>query len=130
VIPVLLVVALGVAVLAWVALPLRRGPELDVPLPSQQLEEANAEKRAALVAIVDLENERVTGKLSESDFEVLRSEYETQALVALREADALRDSTFDDDELEKEIADLRERLRCPNCGAARRPGEPCAQCGS
>jgi len=130
VIPVLLIAALGVGVLAWVALPLRRGPELDEPLPSQQIEEANDKKRAALVAIVDLENERATGKLSESDFAVLRTEYETQALVALREADALRDSTFDDDELEKEIAALRERLRCPNCGAARRPGEPCEQCGS
>ena len=129
-IPVLLIAALGVGVLAWVALPLRRGPELDEPLPSQQIEEANDKKRAALVAIVDLENERATGKLSESDFAVLRTEYETQALVALREADALRDSTFDDDELEKEIAALRERLRCPNCGAARRPGEPCEQCGS
>jgi len=130
VIPVLLIAALGVAVLAWVVLPLRRGPELDEPLPSQQLEEAHAKKGAALVAIVDLENERATGKLAESDFAVLRTEYERQALVALREADALRDSTFDDDGLEKEIAALRERLRCPNCGAARRPGEPCEQCGS
>lgn len=129
-IPVLLIAALGVAVLAWVVLPMRRGPQLDEPLPSQHLEEANAKKRAALVAIVDLENERATGKLSESDFAVLRTEYETQALVALREADALRDSTFDDDELEKEIAVLRERLTCPNCRAARRPGEPCEQCGS
>lgn len=129
-IPMLLVVALALTVLAWVALPLRRGTKVDEPLPSQQLEEANAKKRAALMAIVDIENERATGKLSTSDFLALRAEYETQALVALREADALRDSTFDDDELEKEIAAIRERLRCPNCGAARRPGEPCEQCGS
>ena len=129
-IPILLVAALGIAVLAWVALPLRRGPEVDEPLPSQQLEEANAKKRAALVAIVDIENERATGKLSQTDFVALRSEYETKALLALREADALRDSTFDDDELEKEIAAIRERLRCPECGAARRPGEPCTRCGS
>ncbi len=129
-IPILLVAALGIAVLAWVALPLRRGPEVDEPLPLQQLEEANAKKRAALVAIVDIENERATGKLSQTDFVALRSEYETKALLALREADALRDSTFDDDELEKEIAAIRERLRCPKCGAARRPGEPCTRCGS
>jgi cytochrome c-type biogenesis protein CcmH/NrfF len=130
VIPVLVIAALALVVLAWVALPLRRGPQIDDPLPSQQLEEAHAKKRAALVAILDLENEQATGKLSAGDFAVLRSEYETQALAALREADALRDSTFDDDEVEKEIAALRERLRCPNCGAARRPGEQCEQCGS
>jgi hypothetical protein len=130
VIPILLIAALGIAVLVWVARPLRRGPVVDEPLPSQQLEEANAKKRGALLAIVDIENERVTGKLSQTDFMALRSEYETQALLALREADALRDSTFDDEELEKEIAAIRERLRCPNCGAARRPGEPCERCGS
>jgi hypothetical protein len=130
VIPAFLIAVLGLVVLAWVALPLRRGPQVDAPLPSLKLEEANAKKRAALVAILDLENEQAAGKLSDGDFAVLRAEYETQALAALREADALRDSTFDDDDLEKEIAALRERLRCPNCGAARRPGEPCEQCGS
>jgi len=130
VIPALLIAVLGLVVLAWAALPLRRGPQVDAPLPSLQLEEAHAKKRAALVAILDLENEQAAGKLSDGDFAVLRAEYETQALAALREADALRDSTFDDDELEQEIAALRERLRCPSCGAARRPGEPCEQCGS
>jgi hypothetical protein len=130
VISVGLIAVLGLAVLAWVAVPLRRGPQVDEPLPSLQLEEANAKKRAALVAILDLEAEQASGKLSSGDFAVLRSEYETKALLALREADALRDSTFDDDELEREIAAIRERLRCPNCGAARRPGEPCKRCGS
>jgi hypothetical protein len=130
VIPVLLIAALGLAVLAWVSLPLRRGPKIDEPLPPLQLEEAHAKKRAALVAILDLEDEHATGKLSAGDFAVLRSEYETKALLALREADALRDSTFDDDDLEKEIAAIRERLRCPNCGTARRPGEPCNRCGA
>ncbi|MGH2776833.1 MAG: hypothetical protein ACRDJT_15590 [Actinomycetota bacterium] len=126
----LLIATLALAVLAWVAVPLRRGPKVDEPLPSMQLEEAEARKRAALVAIVDIETERATGKLSEGDFVALRADYETQALVALREADALRDSTYDDDELEQEIAAIRERLRCPDCGAARRQGEPCDQCGS
>jgi len=130
VIQALLVVTLALAVLAWVVVPLRRGPKVDEPLPSLQLEEADARKRAALVAIVDLETERATGKLSEGDFVTLRAGYEEQALVALREADALRDSTDDDEELEHEIAAIRERLRCPDCGAARRPGESCEQCGS
>jgi hypothetical protein len=130
VIPALLVSALVLVVLAWVTLPLRRGPRLDDPQPAGALEEARTRKRDALVAILDLENERATGKLSESDFVALRLECEAQALTALREADALRDSTVDDDELEAEIAALRERLRCPNCGAARRPGEPCERCGA
>ncbi|MGH2698440.1 MAG: hypothetical protein ACRDJL_04480 [Actinomycetota bacterium] len=129
-IPVLLIVLLALGALVWVTLPVRRGPRVDGPPPAQELDEANARKRAALLAIVDLENERATGKLSQTDFTVLRLEYEAQALAALREADALRDSTLDDDELETEIAAVRERLRCPRCGAARRPGRPCEQCGA
>jgi cytochrome c-type biogenesis protein CcmH/NrfF len=130
VIPALLVSLLVLAALAWVTLPLRLGPRVDAPQPARALEEARARKKEALLAILDLENERATGKLSESDFGSLRLEYEARALTALREVDALRDSTVDDDELEAEIAALKERLRCPNCGASRPPGGPCDQCGA
>jgi hypothetical protein len=129
-IPALLISVLVLAALAWVTVPLRRGPRVDAPQPAQALEEAQAKKKEALMAILDLENERATGKLSESDFAGLRLEYEAQALTALREADALRDSTVDDDELEAEIAALKERLRCPNWGAGRPLGGPCDQCGA
>jgi len=148
VIPALLVAAVALGVLAWVTLPLRKGPRgrlggtaeqnrIDAPEPSRELEEAVADKRAALMAIVDIENERAVGKMSQADFDALKAEYEAQALTALRAADALRDSAERppqepewDDELELEIAALRERLSCPNCGAARTPGEACEQCGN
>lgn len=135
-IPALLVVAAALVVLAWVTLPLRRGHALDAPEPPRALEEAVADRRAALMAIVDIENERAVGKMSQADFDALKAEYEGQALTALRTADALRASAARshepewDDELELEIAAVRERLRCPNCGAARTPGEACEQCGN
>ena len=146
-IPVLLVAAVALVVVAWVMLPLRRGPRgrLDgtaeqrgqvTPEPSRALEEAVADKRSALMAIVDIENERAVGKLSQADFDTLKAEYEGQALTALRTADALRASAARsgepewDDELEREIAAVRERLSCPNCGAARTPGKACEQCGN
>lgn len=136
-IPALLVAAVALVVLAWVTLPLRKGHALDAPEPSRELEEAVADKRAALMAIVDIENERAVGKMSQADFDALRAEYEAKALTALRAADALRASPARsphqpewDDELELEIAAVRERLRCPNCGAARTPGEACEQCGN
>jgi hypothetical protein len=136
VIPALLVAIIGLGVLAWVTLPLRGGRSEDAPELSRALEEALADKRAALMAIVDIENERAVGKMSQADFDALKAEYESQALAALRNADALRASATgsahepeDDDELELEIAAVRERLRCPNCGAARTPGKACEQCG-
>lgn len=151
-IPALVVAIVALTVLAWVALPLRRGPRSDAPLPSLELEEAEADKRSALVAIVDIENEHAVGKLSRPDFDALKSEYEARALEALRRAEALREEQpvpasggqagqrssrrsreaqwLDDDELELEIAAIRERLRCPSCGAARPPGESCDRCGA
>ncbi len=173
-IPVLVVAIVALTVLAWVALPLRRGPRSDAPLPSLELEEAEADKRSALVAIVDIENEHAVGKLSRPDLDALKAEYEARALKALRRAEALREEQplsasggqadqrssrraseaderssrrsrevhqrssrrsrqeewLDDDELELEIAAIRERLRCPSCGAARAPGEPCDRCGA
>ena len=68
-IPASLIAVLGLVVLAWVALPLRRGPQIDAPLPSLKLEEANAKKRAALVAILDLETSR---RPASSPTEILR----------------------------------------------------------
>ncbi len=135
-IPALLVAIIALGVLAWVTLPLRKGRAQDAPEPSRALEEAVADKRAALLAIVDIENERAVGKMSQADFDSLKAEYEGQALTALRTADALRASATRshepewDDELELEIAAVRERLSCPNCGAARTPGEACEQCGN
>ena len=34
-----------------------------------------------------------------------------------------------DDELEAEIAEMRARLTCPNCGELRSPGSRCPACG-
>ena len=132
------VTLLACAALVWILAPLRwpyRDPAIGigVSIEPTAVEEANARKRAALTAIVDLEGERAIGKLSEPDFEALRREYEAQALAALRELDTLASlpsGDFGDDEFEVEIAALRERLRCPNCGAARVPGEPCGRCGA
>jgi rubrerythrin len=53
-----------------------------------------------------------------------------EALQALRELDELGARDADDDELEREIAELRARLQCPRCGALREPGEECPECGA
>ena len=125
----ILVALAAVAALAYVVAPLRRGPRLQSNDPGRA-EEAEARKRAALTAIVDLESERDAGKLSESDFDNLLAGAEAEALAALAEADLVAGADLDDDELEREIAAMRERLACPACGAMRAPGERCARCGA
>ena len=126
----LLIALLAVAALAYVTAPLRRKDLIHVDDPAVELEE---KKVVALTAILDLENERDVGKLSDEDFDELKGIYEAQALEVLHELD---DATGSDglDPIEREIALVRERMsgsRCPACGAPRRPGkDTCAACGA
>jgi rubrerythrin len=93
------------------------------------LEQADVRKNTALSAIVELEEEREMGKLSNADFERLRAQYEAEALEALKELDSVkRVRVPEDDPLEAEIAAVRKRLQCPNCGALRTSGGNCPQC--
>lgn len=128
-IAVIVVALLACAALAYVALPLgaRRGRKEEVPSAEGELD---ARKTTALSAIVDLENERLVGKLSDEDFDVLRAQYEAEALRALTELDALRARTEsgEDASLEAEIAEMRRRLACPRCGRLRTTDGTCAQC--
>jgi hypothetical protein len=127
---VIVVAALACAALAYVVLPLgqRRGQAEVAPSAERELD---AVKRTALAAIVDLEADRSVGKLSEEDFDVLRAQYEAEALRALTELDALRAEAGepDDGALEAEIAAVRTRLACPRCGGLRSIEGTCPQCG-
>jgi hypothetical protein len=130
VIPGLLVALLVIVALIYVSAPIRRPrPAID---DDQATSEAEARKVTALTAILDLESERDMGKLSDADFDELRSTYENDALAALAELDAAAVIPATDP-LEREIAAMRERLRagrCPRCGAARAPGMACSRCGA
>jgi hypothetical protein len=135
----LAVALLAVVALAYVVAPLggRRGGREEPPSAEGELD---ARKRAALEAIVDLEADRSVGKLSDEDFEVLRAQYEAEALRALTELDELRSRTDEaDDPVEHEIAEMRARLAratsagrpmetCPNCGSPRNAEGACPRC--
>lgn len=125
----IIVAMLVFAALAFVAQPLRRGPRSDEATLSDAIEEAGARKRSALIAILDMEEERALGKLSETDFRVLRAQYEAEAVAALKELDAAQRDTGDA-ELEKEIARIKETLVCPSCGALTPEGSRCTACGA
>jgi cytochrome c-type biogenesis protein CcmI len=98
VIPALVVAALVVAALAFVLAPVMRGSRADADTGYSPAEEAEAKKRAAFSALVDLETDHEIGKLSATDFELLRSEYEREALAALKELDSLGAVQAVDDE--------------------------------
>jgi hypothetical protein len=79
----------------------------------------NREKAVAVLAITEADFDRATGKLSDDDYHVLRSDYEGRALHAMDEIDKLVPTAGPSDEAVR---------YCASCGSAF--AETAAFCGS
>lgn len=128
-IPALIVGMLALIGMIFVVSAIGRRPQSFVE--TNETSDAEGKKRAALTGILDLEEERDSGKLSPEEFESLRLRYERDAIGALREADATSEPTDIESRLEDEIARARSQLRCNTCGAPRASETArCPSCGS
>ena len=123
---------LAVGALAYVLHPLMVGP---VPIRRRTPGAAPSPKAAeqeAIVALREIEFDRVTGKLSDADYEELKSRYTARALQAMRASAATGDvasGASADDAIEAAVAAYRERMRsCPSCGP--RPETDAAYCSN
>ena len=125
----IIVGALTVAAIAYIVAPIGRGRRgMDETVSETAAEE---KKRVALTGILDLEEERDGGKLSETEFVDLRARYERDAVEALKELDRAGPAAPLEDRLEQEIAAARDKLRCGTCGAPRgSEAARCPSCGS
>lgn len=94
-------------------------------------------KGQALAALREIEFDRATGKLSDADYDALRTTYTAEAVEAMRaeESGAAAGATTDD--VERMVAarvaairggDLAEGVVCPTCGP--RPEVEAAFCSS
>ena len=121
--------ALTLAAIAYIVAPIgRRARRIEEATPETAPEER---KRVALTGILDLEEERDGGKLSDTEFADLRARYERDAIEALNDLDDRSPRGDVDDRLEREIASAREKLRCGTCGAPRGiEATRCPSCGS
>src|SRR5215203_4214248 len=87
---VVLAIVLVLAVAAFVVAPLVRVEaqvSADAPVSGGEL--WAREKAVAVLAITEADFDRATGKLSDDDYRVLRSDYEGRALQAMDEMDKL-----------------------------------------
>ena len=125
-----IVAVAAVGALAWVTLPVRIGGPRIAEEESPEAADASARKNTALVALLELEEERDSGKLSTDDYKDLRGQYEREAINALNDADAVSVSESEDDVVEAEIRRIKASLTCPSCGSPRTPGERCNRCGA
>jgi hypothetical protein len=94
-------------------------------------------KGLALAALRDIEFDRETGKLSDTDYDELRKAYTTEALTAMRVEESGAAAGAGPDEVERMVAarvaairggDVGDGVVCPTCGP--RPEAEAAFCSS
>lgn len=111
-------VLLGLIVLGMVLGPLFGAGEAGNPGWLEPLDPEETKRGIALIALKEIDFDRATGKLSDADYETLKSRYTSEALAAMRE-----DEASGPDAVEALIA---ERVRgivagkryCTSCGTA------------
>ena len=132
--PLVIGTLLAVGALAYVLYPLLAGPvpvRRTVPAPKPTAKSAEKE---AIVALREIEFDRVTGKLSDADYAELRTRYTARALEAMRASAAASESgpgAMSDEAIEAAVLAYRERMRsCPGCGPRPEPDAVyCSSCG-
>lgn len=123
---------LAVGALAFVLYPIFYGVRQPSPLiPVAAPSEGSGD--SAIVALRELEFDRATGKLSESDYAQLKERYTTAAIAAMRRGESAERTPAagpSDDEVEALVRAYRESRACPTCGP--RPESDavyCSNCG-
>ena len=81
-------VLLGLIVLGLVLGPLFGTGDKADPGWLEPLDPEETRRGIALIALKEIDFDRATGKLSDADYETLKSRYTTEALAAMREDDA------------------------------------------
>ena len=119
---------LAIGALSFVLFPLFAGPVATVrraaPTAAQG---ASAEEQEAVAALREIEFDRVTGKLSDADYEELKGRYTERALTAMRGQPAAGG-----DAIEAAVLAYRARIRsCARCGPRPEPDAVyCSTCGA
>ena len=123
---------LAVGALAFVLYPVffADATRRHVPAPPPR----QSERQAAVAALREIEFDRATGKLSDSDYAELKTRYAQQAILAMRREGPTVAATVDrptDDDIEAAVRAYRDgHGACPSCGPRPEPDAVfCSSCG-
>ena len=108
----LIVIALVVVVvIAFVAYPLFTATKEQITPTTDALDSLIAQRDSAYDAIRDLDFDYQMGKLSQSDYELLRDKYKARAARALQQIDQIAGRDGAEARIEEEVARLRQRRK-------------------
>ncbi|MDQ6828159.1 MAG: c-type cytochrome biogenesis protein CcmI [Gemmatimonadota bacterium] len=131
--PWVLGTVLALVALAFVLYPLFSGQPEHGDRTSKAARGAESPSTIAVAALREVEFDRATGKLSDSDYAALKSQYTREALTAMRAEETGGDSSDSMPEDEAEAAILRYRVlgvACDSCGPRPELGAKfCSSCG-
>ena len=126
----------GLAILWFLLQPIVSGQPPEAPI-YEPPEPGETRRGVALAALKEIEFDKETGKLSDTDYEMLRTRYTGEALAALRADEGVPGAAGDD--VEAMIAARTRALQagagasaisCPSCGLRPEPDAVfCSTCG-
>ena len=119
---------LAVGALAFVLFPIFFAPPPQRRFVS--IEPRRSERDDAVAALREIEFDRATGKLSDTDYAELKRRYTQDAVIAMRREGQTADAS-NDDEIEVAIRAFRAgQPTCPTCGPRPEPdADFCSNCG-
>ncbi|MBI4787867.1 MAG: zinc ribbon domain-containing protein [Chloroflexi bacterium] len=107
----IVIAILVVVVIAFIAYPLFTSPAEQAAPAVDALDSLIAQRDSAYDAIRDLDFDYQMGKLSQSDYELLRDKYKARAAQALQQIDEVAGRDGAESRIEEEVARLRERRK-------------------
>jgi len=130
--PLIVGTLLAVVAVAYVLYPLLFGSAPASRRPIGLPLVAPAADEDAIVALREIEFDRATGKLSDTDYAELKSRYTARALAAMRARGEGGADASPEDVVEATVLAYRARLKsCAHCGPRPEPDAVyCSNCGS
>ncbi len=110
----------------------QRGRSADSP-EDEKLREFHSKRNTAYSMLKELEFDFQSGILTEEDYRELEARYKRKAITILRNIDDSEKGTNVEEEIEKQILELRQSKGqfCPQCGTRHQEGDRfCPRCGA